>query len=150
MTFFQIKNRRFSRAKVGTLLMFLLACVSTLKANASTKTRQSGRVIVFDAQLQVNDKLWPASFQSVRVNLAAGGNESPKGVGLDGSSALIIRKDPVPETAFQFILRVRFLGRYDVASAGYYPLPNGPLGWIRMVSRRTQPFMSINCTRLAQ
>jgi hypothetical protein len=150
MTFFQIKNRRFSRAKVGTLLMFLLACVSTLTANASTKTRQSGRVIVFDAQLQVNDKLWPASFQTIRVNLAAGGDESSKGIVPDRSSALILRKNPVPETAFEFILRVRFLGRYDVASAGYYPLPNGPLGWIRIVSGHTQPFISINCTRLAQ
>jgi hypothetical protein len=151
MTLLRLQKRHFPRANVGTLLMLLLACVSTLSANASTtKTQQLGTEIVFDAQLQVNDELWPILFQSLRVDLAAGSDESPKGVVVDQDPALRLHKDLVPETAFGFILQVKLLGSCDVASAGYYPLPNGPLGWVKMVSGEVQPFISIDCTRLAQ
>jgi len=151
MTLLRLQKRHFPRANVGTLVMLLLACVSTHTANASTtKTREPSTKIVFDAQLQVNDELWPVLFQSLRVDLAAGSDESPKGVVLDRNPALTRHNDLVPETAFGFVLQVKLLGSCDLASAGYYPFPNGPLGWVKMVSGEIQPFISIDCTRLAQ
>ena len=151
MTLLRLQNRHFSRANVGTPLMLLLTCVSTLTANASTtKTQQPGTEIVFGAQLQVNDELWPVLFQSLRVDLTAGSDESPKGVVLDRNPALILHQDLVPETAFGFVFQVKLLGSCDVLSAGYYPFPNGPLGWVKMVSGHIQPLISIDCTRLAQ
>jgi hypothetical protein len=131
--------------------MLLLACVSTHTANASTtKTREPSTKIVFDAQLQVNDELWPVLFQSLRVDLAAGSDESPKGVVLDRNPALTLHKDLVPEAAFGFVLQVKLLGSCNLASAGYYPFPNGPLGWVKMASGHLQPLISIDCVRLAQ
>jgi hypothetical protein len=151
MTLLRLQKRHFPRANVGTLVMLLLACVSTHTANASTtKTRQPNTKIVFDAQLQVNDELWPVLFQSLRVDLAAGSDESPKGVVLDRNPALTLHKDLVPETAFEFVLQVKLLGSCDLASAGYYPFPNGPLGWVKMASGHIQPLISIDCVRLAQ
>ena len=151
MTLLRLQKRHFPRANVGTLLMLLLTCVSTRTANASTtKTQHSGTEIVFGAQLQMNDELWRVLFQSLRVDLAAGSDESPKVVVLDRNPALIFHKDLAPETSFGFVLQVKLLGSCDVASAGYYPFPNGPLGWVKMVSGHTQPLISINCIRLAQ
>jgi hypothetical protein len=151
MRLLRLQKRHFPRVNVGTLLMLLLACVSTLTANAcTTKTQQLGTEIVFDAQLQVNDELWPMLFQSLRVDLADGSDELPKGVVLDRNPSLILHKDLVPETAFGFILQVKLLGSCDLASAGYYPFPNGPLGWVKMVSGEIQPFISIDCRRLVQ
>jgi len=151
MTLLRLQKRHFPRANVGTLVMLLLACVSTHTANASTtKTREPSTKIVFDAQLQVNDELWPVLFQSLRVDLAAGSDESPKGVVLERNPALTRHNDLVPETAFGFVLQVKLLGSCDLASAGYYPFPNGPLGWVKMASGHLQPLISIDCARLAQ
>ena len=151
MTLLRLQKRHFPRTNVGTLLMLLLACVSALTANASiTKTQPLGTEIIFDAQLQVNDAPWPMLFQSLRLDLAAGSYESSKGLVLDRNPALILHKDLVPETSFGFIVQVKLLGSCGVASAGYYPFPNGPLGWVKMVSGEVQPFISIDCTRLAQ
>ena len=151
MTLLRLQKRHFPRANVGTLVMLLLACVSTHTANASTtKTREPSTKIVFDAQLQVNDELWPVLFQSLRVDLAAGSDESPKGVVLDRNPALTRHNDLVPETAFGFVLQVKLLGSCNLASAGYYPFPNGPLGWVKMASGHLQPLISIDCVRLAQ
>lgn len=151
MTLLRLQKRHFPRANVGTLVMLLLACVSTHTANASTtKTREPSTKIVFDAQLQVNDELWPVLFQSLRVDLAAGSDESPKGVVLDRNPALTRHNDLVPETAFGFVLQVKLLGSCNLASAGYYPFPNGPLGWVKMASGHLQPLISIDCARLAQ
>ena len=151
MTLLRLQKRHFPRANVGTLVMLLLACVSTHTANASTtKTREPSTKIVFDAQLQVNDELWPVLFQSLRVDLAAGSDESPKGVVLDRNPALTRHNDLVPETAFGFVLQVKLLGSCNLASAGYYPFPNGPLGWVKMASGHIQPLISIDCVRLAQ
>ena len=151
MTLLRLQKRHFPRANVGTLVMLLLACVSTHTANASTtKTREPSTKIVFDAQLQVNDELWPVLFQSLRVDLAAGSDESPKGVVLERNPALTRHNDLVPETAFGFVLQVKLLGSCNLASAGYYPFPNGPLGWVKMASGHLQPLISIDCARLAQ
>jgi hypothetical protein len=107
MNLLRFHYRHIPETSAGILLMLLLACASTLTANAlTTQEKQSGTEIVFDAQLQVSDELWPALFHSLRVDLAVGGDESPNGVVLDQNPALVLHKDLVPETAFGRILPV--------------------------------------------
>ena len=146
MNFFRLQFRHIAKTSAGILVMLLLAWVSTPLLNA----QQSGTEIVFSAQLQVTDQLWPVLFQSWRADLAAGDDDSSSGVLLDQNPTLILRRNFVPETSFDSILRVKVLGRCDLISRTHQAFPDRPLGWVPMISGQNQPFISIDCARLSE
>ena len=144
MNLLRFQYRHFPKGGISILLM-LLACVLTLTANA----QQSGTEIIFYAQSQTGDELWHALFQSLRADLAAGAGEA-NNVVLDQKPTLFLRRDFVPGTSFDSILQVELRGRCDFVPQKYHTFPDGPLGWVPITSGHIQPFISIDCTRLAQ
>jgi hypothetical protein len=51
---------------------------------------------------------------------------------------------------FGRLITVHLQGRCDVAEQAFRPVSRGPLGWVPEVSGEIQPFVYVNCDRLAQ
>ena len=146
MNFLRFRYRHIPKLIFGVLLMLLLVCLATLPL----KAQQPGTEIVFSAHLQVSDQLWPLLFQSVRADLAVGDGKTRNSLVLDHNPRLVLRRDFIPGTTFDSILQVEGRGRCDLVAQGYPAFLDGPLGWVPMVSGEIGPFVSIDCTRLAQ
>jgi hypothetical protein len=131
---------------IGLLFAILLASVwpALLHAEASETA------IVFYAEPQIHEELWPALFQALDENLAAGIGETPVGVALDRNPVLLRSRDIYPGIEYPIMIQVRLLGRCDVVPQADHPLAKGPLGWVEMVSGGIQPLIFIDCTRLAK
>ena len=111
---------------------------------------QSGTAIVFNAQPQVSEDMWPSLFQIVRADLAGGDSELAKGVALDKDPILVRGNEDLRGVTFSHIVSVKLLGRCDVLPQTDHPEVTGPLGWVLLVSGKIQPYVSIDCTRIAQ
>ncbi len=112
--------------------------------------QQSGTAIAFYAQPQVSEDMWPSLFQIVRADLASGAGESLNGVALDQDPILVRGSDDLRGVTFSHIISVKLLGRCDVLPQTNRPELTGPLGWVLLVSGKIQPYVSIDCTRIAQ
>jgi hypothetical protein len=112
--------------------------------------QQSTTAIVFYAQPQVSEDMWPSLFQIVRADLASGAVEPANGVALDKNPMLIRGNEDLRGGFFSHIISVRLLGRCDVLPETNGRGVTGPLGWVPLVSGNIQPYVFIDCTRLAQ
>jgi hypothetical protein len=112
--------------------------------------RQSGTALVFYAQPQVSEDLWPVLFQVLRTDLEDGLGDLPNGLVVDKNPTFIRGSQDLRGITFTTIISVRLLGRCDVFPQADHPSSAGPLGWVLLVSGKIQPFISIDCTRLAQ
>lgn len=140
--------------------VLLLACSQTVMLHAqpvtfytqpvTVYTQQPGNAIVFYAQTQVSEDLWPELFQVVRADLAGGAGELSNGLALDKDPILVRGSDNLQGITFSHIISVKLLGRCDVLPQTDRPQLRGPLGWVPLVSGKIQPFVSIDCTRIAQ
>jgi hypothetical protein len=111
--------------------------------------QQAGSVLVFYAQPQVSENMWPTLFQILRAELYDEA-ELPKGLGAEQSAAFVRGGDALQGVMFSRIISVKLLGRCDVLPQADHPSLRGPLGWVMMVSGKIQPFISIDCARIAQ
>jgi hypothetical protein len=126
--------------------ILLISCVWTMALHA----QQPGTALVFYTQPRVSDDLLPALFQVLRADLddEAG---LPDGVRSQKDGATFVRgRDDVHVVSFSPVISVKLLGRCDVLPQVNRPTLQGPLGWVLLVSGRIEPFVSIDCTRLAQ
>jgi hypothetical protein len=115
--------------------------------------QQSQTVIVFVAEPQIEEEFWPVLFQSLRADLEAGAGEVPDGVALDRSPALLRRDDLAGGIQAANVIEVKLLGHCDVLPQAERPwrrTSGEPLGWVQRVAREIQPFIFIDCERLAQ
>ena len=112
--------------------------------------QQSGTAIVFYAQPQVSEDMWPSLLQIVRADLASGAGDLSNGVALDKDPTLVRGNDDLRGVTFSHIVSVKLLGRCDVLPQTNRPEQTGPLGWVLLVSGKIQPYVSIDCTRIAQ
>jgi hypothetical protein len=124
--------------------LLLISCVWTISLHA----QQSGTALVFYGQPQVSEDLWPALFQILRADLDDGA-ELPNGIVLD-KDAVFVRSDELQGVSFSHVIAVKLLGRCDVLPQANHLSLRGPLGWVWLVSGNIQPFISIDCARLAQ
>jgi hypothetical protein len=115
----------------------------------SLHAQQSGTVLVFYAQSQVSEDMWPTLFQILRDDLSDEA-QLPKGLALEQSTAFVRGSDDLQGVTFSRIISVKLLGRCDVLPQTNHPSLGGPLGWVMMVSGKIQPFVSIDCARIAQ
>jgi hypothetical protein len=141
--------RRALRPIAGIFFVFMLAFAHSVVLNA----QQSGVAIVFLAQPQISKEFWPALFQSLREELEAGTGELPDGVALDRNPALLRRDDLVRGIQAVSVIEVKLLGRCDVLPQADRPWRRAsadPLGWVQRVAGEIQPFIFIDCERLAQ
>jgi hypothetical protein len=146
MSLLQLQFRDVSRAKVGILFAFLL----TFAPAPALHAQQPGTAVIFYAQLQVDDELWSDLFQTLRADLAAGMGESPNGFALQQNPAYFRGNDLALGTVFSRVIVVKLLGRCDVLLQSDRPSLDHPLGWVWQVSGKIQPFIFVDCERIAQ
>jgi hypothetical protein len=145
MSLLRLQHRQAGGAILGVLFTLLVsACVLPLHAQESDTT------IVFYAQPKVSEDLWPLLFQVLRADLADGPGALPNGSVLDKHAAFVRGSDDLRGMVFSQIIFVKLLGRCDVLPQTDHPSSKGPLGWVPLVSGTIQPFISIDCTRIAE
>jgi hypothetical protein len=112
-------------------------------------TQNSQNTLVFYADKQVSDQLWAPLFGAVQEDLAREdfGNASHS---LDRNSRLLRSNEVFAGEEFGSVVQVKLLGRCDVVQQAYRPLKPGPLGWVLRVQGEIQPYIYIDCTRMAQ
>jgi hypothetical protein len=143
----RLQYRVASGRSVGLLVSLLLACAPNLTLNA----QQSGTAIVFYAQARISEELWPDLLQSLRSDLAAGNSEVTNGHVLDQDPTFFRGNDDLAVGIdFSKVIEVKLLGRCDVLPQVDRPSLAGPLGWVLQVSGEIQPFIFVDCTRIAQ
>lgn len=145
MSLLRLPHRQAGGAIPGILLTLLLASGHALPLHA----QQSDTTIVFYAQPKVSESLWPLLFQVLRADLDNGEGEFPSGFLLDKQATFLRGSDDLRGMVFSRIISVKLLGRCDVLPQTDHP-SNGPLGWVPLISGTIQPFISIDCTRIAE
>jgi hypothetical protein len=143
---------RFAHA-VRSIAVIFFAVVLAFGCPGVLNAQQSGVAIVFLAQPQVSEAFWPALFQSLREDLEAGAGELPDGFGLDRKPALLRYDDLVRGIQAASVIEVRLSGRCDVLPQADRPWRKAsadPLGWVQRAAGEIQPFIFIDCERIAQ
>ena len=146
MSLLQLQFRDVSRAKVGILFAFLL----TYALAPALHAQQPGTAVIFYSQPQLNDELWPDLLQSLQADLAAGIGEAPNGFALEQNPAYFRGNDLALGTVFSRVIVVKLLGRCDLLPQSDRSSLDGPLGWVWQVSGKIQPFIFVDCERIAQ
>jgi hypothetical protein len=119
--------------------MLVLFLFFTFKARAAENT------IVFYADKQVSDTLWQPLFSAIQDDL------TKENYGLADRNPHLMRGSEVyPGEEFSSVIEVKLLGRCDVPQQAYRPLKPGPLGWVLRVHGQIQPYIYVDCTRMAQ
>ena len=113
-------------------------------------SRSPETALIFYAQTKVRDDLWPLLFQILLDDLSAGDGELTNGVVLDKQPAILRGSDPLRGVSFPRIVSVKLLGRCELLPQASHASGPGPLGWVMLVSGKVQPFISIDCARIAQ
>jgi hypothetical protein len=138
-------HRHAGGAILGILLTLLPASATVLPSQAE----EPGTTIVFYAQPKVSEDLWPVLFEVLRADLADETDELPDGFVLDKQAAFVRGSDDLRGHLFSRIIVVKLLGRCDVLPQSEHP-SRGPLGWVHLISGKIQPFISIDCARIAE
>jgi len=146
MSLLQLQFRDVSRARVGILFAFLL----TYALAPALHAQQPGAAVIFYAQPQLNDDLWPDLVQSLHADLASGMGEAPNGFALQQNPAFFRGNDLALGTIFSRVIVVKLLGRCDLLPQSDRSSLEGPLGWVWQVSGTIQPFINVDCERIAQ
>ena len=145
MSLLRLLHRQAGGAILGILLTLLLASARALPLHA----QEANTTIIFYAQPKVSENLWPVLFQVLRADLADETDALPNGLVLDKQAALVRGSDDLRGRLFSKIIVVKLLGRCDVLPQTDHP-SRGPLGWVPLISGTIQPFISIDCTRIAE
>jgi hypothetical protein len=134
-----------SQHRQAMALIVLVSCVWTMTLHA----QQPGTAFIFYSQPQVSADLWPSLFQIVHADLEDEA-ELPSSLVSDRAVTLVRASDDLKGVSFGRIISVKLLGRCDVLPQANRPTLQGPLGWVWLISGTIEPFVSIDCTRLAQ
>jgi hypothetical protein len=138
-------NLHRSQHRQALEAILLVSCVWAVSLHA----QQPGTAFVFYAQPQVREDMWPSLFQVLRADLDDKA-EVPSGVIPEQGATFVRSGDDLLGLSFSRVISVKLLGRCDVLPQANRPGLSGPLGWVLLVSGKIQPFMWIDCTRLAQ
>ena len=147
-----ISLRSHSRQEIQVkgALVFLASLICAPSAILNAQPSRTSIVFFAEPQVQINEEFWPVLFQSLRQDLADESVELPEGVLLDPQPVLLRGWDLRTGIEAPHIIQVRLLGRCDVLPQADHHLRPGPLGWVLQVSGEIQPFIFVDCTRLAQ
>ena len=145
MSLLRLRYRQAGGAILGILLTFLPASAAVLPSQA----QEPGTTIVFYAQPKVSEDLWPVLFEVLRADLARGEGQLSDRFDLDKQATFVRGTDDLRGVVFSRVISVKLLGRCDVLPQTEHP-SRGPLGWVPLVSGTIQPFISIDCARIAE
>jgi len=128
-----------SRPIVRVALLLSLLAALTCQARAAENT------LVFYADKQVSDTLWEPLFSAIQDDLAK------EDYGLaDRHPHLMRGSEVILGEEFSSVIGVKLLGRCDVPQQAYRPLKPGPLGWVLRIHGQIEPYIFVDCTRMAQ
>jgi hypothetical protein len=159
MSLHRFQHRQHQGAISCILLVFLLATGQTHSSFAAAipaaplNAQQPGTALVFYApemSPEMSDDLWPALFQTLRADLADGEADLPDGLVLDKEPLLVRGDQDLRRETFSRVITVKLLGRCDAFSQTNHPSEKGPLGWVLLISGKVQPFVFIDCARIAE
>lgn len=105
--------------------------------------------IVFTADPRVSDALWEPLYAAIQLGVSEHAAEFRR-LGITSQPHLMRRLDFAVGEEFPLVLQVRLEGRCDVPVQAQHFIRPGPLGWVLLVNGEIQPFIYIDCTRLAQ
>jgi hypothetical protein len=134
----------------GLLAALSPVCGAAALPSSGVNVQPPTTALVFYAEPQVNDNLWPLLFQTLLEDLSSSAGELPQGVVLDKQPAILRGSDDLRGISFRRIISVKLLGRCDLPAPAQRSRAEGPLGWVLRVSGKVQPYIYIDCTRLAQ
>ncbi|MBV8630467.1 MAG: hypothetical protein JOZ83_06050 [Silvibacterium sp.] len=102
--------------------------------------------VVFYADRHTAEPMWGRLFEAFRAEVAEERQEYP----LPEDFMAVRASELKAGQEFADVIEVRLIGRCDVAEQAYRALPKGPLGWVVRASGEIQPFIYVDCGRLAQ
>jgi hypothetical protein len=155
MSLHRSQHRPHQGAISSILFVFLLASGQTHRGFAAAipaaplNPRQPGTALVLYAQ-EMNEALWPVLFQTLRADLADGEGDLPDGLVLDKDPLLVRGDQDLRGVTFSQVITVKLMGRCDAFSQANHSSEKGPLGWVLLISGKVQPFVSIDCDRIAE
>lgn len=149
VTLFDVKSRCWTgfAARLNIVSLLLVVCVLIFpRVSAGQGSNQDGTAVVFYADPQVEDAVWPSLVAAFHNEVVQEASDYPL-----PADAEPIRASSLHEgREFGKIIEVHLIGRCDVVQQAYQPVRPGPLGWVLDVSGEIQPFVYINCERLVQ
>jgi hypothetical protein len=123
-------------------LFFLLAMVQTAFAQDEPDAPKPALVIYFSNP--ESESVWTALVDAFPREAAREGSAMPANLQLVAASML------GPHAEFGKLVQVHLSGRCDVPEQAFHPIERGPLGWVPEVAGEIQPFVYVDCERLAQ
>ena len=130
--------------RAALLLLLVAPYLSSLPAwGQGSNLAQTA--VVFYGDRHLGESLWTTLFDAFRAEAAEERQEYP----LPENFELVRASELAKGQEFGGLIEVRLIGRCDVAEQAYRPLPKGPLGWVVRASGEIQPFIYVDCGRLA-
>jgi hypothetical protein len=130
----------------------LLSAASLFAENSSVVSEQAPSAhplkpaVIFYFNSPSSASVWPSILDAFQKETAEERSEYPLPDSLQLLPASALGRD----SEFSQVIQVHLLGRCDVVQQAYRPLPPGPLGWVLRISGEIQPFVYVDCERLAQ
>ncbi len=145
MSLLRLQHRQAGGAILGILLTSLPALATVLPSQAE----EPDTTIIFYAQPKVSENLWPVLFQVLRADLADGTDKLPNGFVLDKQAAFVRGSDDLRGIFSPGSFRSSYWAA-AMCSRKQTILHKRP-AWLGAAGfRRIQPFISIDCTRIAE
>jgi hypothetical protein len=132
-------------ARFGFILILLAVSVSP-RVVAAQSSNEAETAVVFYADAKVEAAIWPSLAEVFRSEAAEESREYP----LPALFEPMLASSLGTGAEYADIIEVRLIGRCDIAEQAYRPLAPGPLGWVVRASGEIQPFIYVDCVRLAQ
>jgi hypothetical protein len=119
------------------------------QGSASAESRQTGprTTLVIFADRRMEDREWMALFDALRRNVPEAAAESQAIAG----TPEIVRGDRMePGLRVETAVVVYLHGDCNLAPLARRTVYGVPLGWVRQVDGRIEPFVHLDCTRIGQ
>jgi hypothetical protein len=130
------------------IVLLALAAGSAFPAVLPADPAPGGTALIFWSERPVDEHLYPTLFPIIRTDLDAA-KQAEGSVPWDTSAELVVGSDALRGIAYPNIVSIKLMGRCDLPPAGQRR-GEGPLGWVIRVSGSIQPFVYIDCDRLAE
>jgi hypothetical protein len=144
-----MRGRSLSRLAGKSTPISCIFVFALIAFSGICRAQNPQNALVFYADKQVSSNLWAPLFEAVHNDLATEDFGIAPAL-LDRSPRLLRNTEVLPGEEFANVVQVKLLGRCDVVQQAFRPLKTGPLGWVLRVQGKIQPYIYIDCTRMAQ
>ncbi|MGB6691338.1 MAG: hypothetical protein WBE76_26185 [Terracidiphilus sp.] len=131
---------------VSTLLLISALAGPLASAQPAEKPIERTSVVVF-ADRAMQPEQWATLFAALRLGVAGGGRETQP---LDQNADFVRGDEVVPGFQVQSAITVFLHGDCTLSPQAYRTAFAVPLGWVRRVDGRIEPFVHVDCTRIAE